>query len=153
MPGTALMTEPGAERISTRQSIHREQKCDQNLAFSLLGECFFLRSDWRNIRFEYGVHIYGPYIHMLSGTAMISCKMIHTKSHIRKCVFFWKCVVFLNYSKWQGKWLCKYIAPCISGETSTYTAKRTGLVWRALCPRFRLSGQPCEVGVSVSHSS
>ena len=46
MPGAVLVREPGAERISTRQSIHREQEnCDQNLAFSLLEECFFLRSD------------------------------------------------------------------------------------------------------------
>lgn len=64
MPGTALVTEPGAERISTRQCIHREQeKCDQNLAFSRLEECFFLRSDCEgtlglNTVFIYMDHIY-----------------------------------------------------------------------------------------------
>lgn len=81
-------------------------------------------------------------------------KCTHKKSHKEMFFFFFEVSsVFLNYSKWHGKGLCKCIAPRISGEpmlcllTSTYTAKRMGLLWRGLCPRFRLSGQPCEVGV------
>ena len=79
MPGTAVVTEPGAERISTRQSIHREQKCDQNLAFSLLEECFFLRSDHEGTLGLNTAFMYGPYIHVPSGKAMISCKMYTQK--------------------------------------------------------------------------
>lgn len=80
MPGAVLVREPGAERISTRQSIHREQEnCDQNLAFSLLEECFFLRSDHEGTLGLNTVFMYGPYIHVPSGTAMISCKMYTQK--------------------------------------------------------------------------
>lgn len=118
------MTEPGAEN-KHRQSIHREQKCDQNLAFSLLGSAFSLGPTEGTLGLNITVFIYMDHIYMLSGTAMISCKMIQYKSRMRKCIF-WKCVVFLNYSKWQGSDFGKYIAPCIRGDQYLH-CKENGL--------------------------
>lgn len=53
-----------------------------------------LRSDCEGTLGLNTVFIYGPYIHMPSGTAMISCKMIHTKKLHKEMYFFFRSVFY-----------------------------------------------------------